>query len=274
MSQNYCPECGHETSTAAVACPNCGRPLSARPSAPPRVIIAEPSREEQSIPPWVIAPMIILGVLVLFGLFYFISQRDNAANSELAVNVNSTRTAPEPARPQDTTTTREVTVTAPVESHSETVQGTQIVQQPEIGTVMIDAKIATQKGTRQADRNTKFYLLDQDLETILSEKGVGPIDGQTIASSIGLSVAEPTKYGDFYNNMMRALKDHIKYAGITDAEGKARLGSVKPESYYLFAVTRTGNGYALWNSPVSVHAGENQLNLAPQQVIEMPRASE
>jgi hypothetical protein len=69
---------------------------------------------------------------------------------------------------------------------------------------------------------------------------------------------------------MSALREHIKYTGSTDGAGKAQLGSVKPDRYYLFGVARTGEGFAMWNSSVSVIAGDNAVNLTPQQLTEMP----
>ena len=66
----------------------------------------------------------------------------------------------------------------------------------------------------------------------------------------------------------------ISTAGTTDASGTAQLGSVKPDSYYLFGFTKAGNGFAMWNSTVSVIAGENNINLAPQTLTEMPRMSD
>ena len=76
MSLIYCPECGHEISTAAVACPSCGRPVTAPTSHIPRVVV-EKEPKTDSIPPWVIAPVVLLGVLVLFGLIYLVTTSDD-----------------------------------------------------------------------------------------------------------------------------------------------------------------------------------------------------
>ena len=92
--------------------------------------------------------------------------------------------------------------------------------------------------------------------------------------SLAMAMADQSTHGDFYRKAMAALRDHIKYAGTTDAEGKAQLGSVKPDSYYLFGFTKSGNSFAMWNSTVSVIGGENNLNLAPQTLTEMPRMSD
>ena len=36
-----------------------------------------------------------------------------------------------------------------------------------------------------------------------------------------------------------------------------------------FGITRTGSGYAIWTNPVSIMAGDNNLNLSPQPVTEI-----
>jgi hypothetical protein len=121
-------------------------------------------------------------------------------------------------------------------------------------------------------KNEKFYLLDKDLESILSEANLEPIEGQTLLNSFGLSVLYPERFGAFNRDALRAIKDHIKYAGTTDANGKAELGGIEPDSYYLFGITRSGRGFAIWSSPVSINAGQNALNLTPQRLTEMEMA--
>ncbi|MDI1243745.1 MAG: hypothetical protein PSX80_17680 [bacterium] len=144
---------------------------------------------------------------------------------------------------------------------------------PTSGTVLIEAKVSTRNGSTQGARNTRFYLLDKDLESILSDADLEPIEGQSLTASLALATADQGRYAEFYRQAMSALKEHIKYTGSTDGAGKAQLGSVKPDQYYLFGVARTGEGFAMWNSSVSVIAGDNALNLTPQQLTQMPARS-
>ena len=288
MSLIYCPECGHEISAAAVACPSCGRPINVQPAAAPRIVVNREPKTD-TIPPWVIAPVVLLGAIVLFGLIYLFTAGDDA-NTNLSVNVNARRgeTARAPERTvttTDTVATTETTVpsssmpvaTAPSSSYPTTPQsvpGSSVsVPPPDKATVLINAKISTRSGSPQAVRNTRFYLLDKDIETILSDSDLEPIEGQTLSSSLALAFADQSRYGTFYRQAMSALKEHRKYTGNTDATGKAQLGSVKPDSYYLFGVARTGEGFAMWNSPVSVTTGENLMNLSPQPITQMPVAT-
>jgi hypothetical protein len=122
----------------------------------------------------------------------------------------------------------------------------------------------------QAARNAKFYLLDKDLETILSEARLQPIEGNTLTGSLGLAVVFPDRYGDFQRAAMRAIGGHVKYTGSTNGSGNANLTGVTPNEYYLFGITRVGRGFALWDSQVSVIAGQNVMNLSPQAVTEIP----
>src|SRR5215204_3260387 len=87
MSLTNCPECGHEISNEAVACPNCGRPLSApTPVIHRKVVVAEKPVDE-GFPKWVIAPIIILALVVIFLLIAITRNNEETANRH-TVNVN------------------------------------------------------------------------------------------------------------------------------------------------------------------------------------------
>jgi hypothetical protein len=145
--------------------------------------------------------------------------------------------------------------------------------QPTKGTAVIHAKVITKNNTQQPVRGQRFYLLDKDVETILSEAHIDPIEGNTLTGSLGLAAVMPDQYVDFQRRVMAAMKNHIKYAGTTDSNGRAQLGNIDPNSYYLFGVVRSGNGFVIWSSPVAINPGENVLDLAPQSITEIDRSS-
>ena len=277
MSLALCPDCGHEISTAAVACPNCGLPVHT-PVVSRNVVVAP---REDSFPPWGIALIALGGILVLLVAFLIFRQSNDDANSNLSVNVNSRR--PTTTVPERETTTTSVPSTAPqgvsvpppsAPAQTTTVPGTTTsVPNPppaDKGSVTINAKVTTANGSSRAASGTKFYLLDKDVESILSEARIQPIEGNSLTASLGLAAVFPDRYGDFQRAAMRAIGNHVKYSGTTSAAGNTGLKSVEPNSYYLFAISRVGRGFALWNSPVSVIPGDNVMNLSPQAITEIP----
>jgi hypothetical protein len=284
MSLVYCPECGHEISQNAVACPNCGRPINEphvvveeRPA--PAAVVA-PIRRRETVPPWAYALMGLVGVLLIVILFLLFRGTEDDANVNVALNANrrladanrDVRVANVPASDPSVTVPGSQTSipSAPVET---TVPGTTtsapVAPAPTRGTVAIRAQIVTPRGNTQPARAARFYLLDKDIETILSEARVEPIEGNTLAASLGLAAVFPDRYPEFRQAAARALAAHAKYSGTTDTNGAARLANIAPNAYYLFAITRIGNGFALWNSPVSVSPGDNVLDLSPASVTEI-----
>lgn len=288
MSIIFCPECGHEVSANAVACPNCGRPMDSVPVpvVEENVVVARPRRKE-GFPTWAYVPIGLLAVILL--LVVYIAMRESSDSSNTNVNVNlagrrgSTADTPD-TRTATTTTvppTDSTSVTVPgqtttVPGQTTTVPGTSTsvpAPPPSKGTVVIKARIVPSRGSVQAARGTKFYLLDEDLESILSDARVEPIEGNTLMASIGLAAVYPDRYGDFQRAAQRAIAAHVKYSGTTSSDGTASLSGVEPREYYLFGIARVGRGFALWSSPVSVVPGENLMNLSPQSVTEIPSDS-
>ena len=103
----------------------------------------------------------------------------------------------------------------------------------------------------------------------MSDADLEPIEGNSLSNSFGLAVMYPERYGDFRRDALAAIQKHIKYSVTTDAAGKASMKDVKPDSYYLFGVTKTRSGFAIWDSPVTIAGGENKLNLSPARLNEM-----
>ena len=289
MSMMHCPECGHEISNNAVACPNCGRPINAVPAVERKVVVARP--RPTGTPAWAIGIIGVLGVLLVFLLIaYWSHSSDDNANTALRVNANINRetvpgrqTAVESA-PSSVTTVPPSSVgvappsvpsTASAPPSETTVGGSQVAlpATPTKGSAVIQAKVITRNNSQQPVRGQRFYLLDKDIESILSEANVEPIEGQTLTASLGLAAMYPDRYGDFQQRAMRALKSHVKYAGTTDSNGKARLDGIKPDAYYLYGVVKAGNGFAIWSDPVSIQAGDNILDLTPQQITEVNNAA-
>lgn len=280
MSLIICPECSHEVSSEAVACPNCGRPLAApTPVVQRRVVVTEPATDD--FPKWIFIPIVLIGALLVFAVIAMTRNSEEEALKTTNVNV---------AIPQRQTETRETTtrtvpqtqveipssstaVTTPPSSVSQTVPPatkTEIVNvPPDRGVVEINAKVSTKNGSIQTVKNEKFYLLDEDLESILNDADLEPIEGQTLTNSLGLAILYPERYGDFRRDALNAINKHVKYNATTDGSGKAAMKDIKPDSYYLFGITKSGSGFAVWSSPITIVEGENKLNLSPASLNEI-----
>lgn len=277
MSLILCPECGLEVSLEAVACPHCGRPIAPREPVK-RVVVMPPVRENNGVPPWAIALIALLSVGILVAVILLARGSSDEANMNVNVNTAQRRSNTDTSPSRDSrTSTVPSTDTQPVSvppSQTTTVPGTTtsqpVVSEPTKGTAVVNAKVSLPNGSTQAARNTKFYLLEKDLETILREAQVEPIEGNSLAASLGLAAVYPEKYGEFQRRAMRAVVAKAKFSGTTGANGSAGLSGISPDSYTLFAITRIGRGFALWNSPITISAGENVLNLSPQNVTEIP----
>ncbi len=271
MSLIKCQECGSEISTESVACPNCGRPMvDLQPIIQREVLIADASRVD-AFPKWLIAPIVIFGALVVFLLIVLMRSSGDDANANLrSTNLNVAITQRNPDTRDTSSRIENPPPSTPFPQAVPPATTTEVrTIPPDKGTVQLEAKVTTKEGGFQSVKDEKFYLLDKDLVSILSDAQLLPIEGQSLENSFGLAILYPEKYGDFQRDSLNAIKSHIKYVATTDYAGKATMKDVKPESYYLFGITKSRTGFAIWNSPVSIIAGENQLNLSPARLNEM-----
>jgi hypothetical protein len=289
MALIVCPDCGHEVSTAAAACANCGRPLL-DPTIERNVVIADvPPPVRDDFPKWIFIPLAVLGALVLLFLFVWMrNNNDDTANTNINVNIASRRTTANDSTrdstvrnespnqitipPSDTTTVSTPPQTSSQPSSVTTVPGESVsTTNTDRGSVVVDAKISTKTGGIQPVKNEKFYLLDKDLEEILSDADIDDETGQGLRNAFGLSVLYPDQYGSTRQKALSAIGKHTKYTAQTDATGKAQIKDIKPDSYYLFGITKTRNGFAIWSSQVTITPGQNVLNLSPASITEATR---
>lgn len=280
MSLTNCIECGHEVSTTAVACPNCGHPLvKSEPTIQKRVVVGDTTNDE--FPKWAIVPIVALGAIAIFLLFaIFGGEDENADTKNINVKVATTsrqtsdRRNSEPDEVSVPSTSTEIpstttqTQTVPSQPVTKIPSSDTRVEKDTTGKVNIEAKVMTKNGKIETVKAEKFYLLDESLENILREARLKPVNGQNLVNSFGLSVLYPEKYSDFNDDALDAINDHVKYETLTDGSGKASISDVKPDSYYLFGITKTATGFAIWSSPVTIQNGENKLNLSPARFNE------
>jgi len=282
MSLVICPECANEISSAADACPNCGHPF-VKPVVQPNVIVQEFVEEESGFPKWAFIPLGLLGILLLGILFYALRSGDDDQrniNVKIASQPPVTNTRETTIRtdtplpnqvvvpPSSSSQTVVVPAAPPSSTTTTTVPSTETVV-PDKGTVSLEAKVLSKTGSPQPVRNVKFYLLKKDLNSILNDAKIEDETGQGLVNALGLSIVFPDRYGDVRQKAMSAIGKQSVHSITTDASGKAQLKDVKPDNYYLFAITKTGNGFAVWDSPITIQAGQNSLVLSPVSPTEV-----
>lgn len=281
MAMINCPECNKQISSTADSCPNCGHSLHKVERVSTETIVTPlPERREESFPKWAIVPLVLLGVIVIFGLIYMLQNNNDTDRSNINVNIGtqpgtSTQTQDIPVQQsdpnlndmpvRDTTVVPETTNDQTIKPDTQTVVGD---TNSDKGKVELEAKVSDSKGNIEVVKAEKFYLLDKDLESILSEAKLNSIQNQSMVNSFGLSVLYPGKYSEFNKKALSAINDHIKYDTLTDSNGKAQISGVKPDNYYLFGIHKVGQGFAVWSSPVTITGGTNNLNIQPQRATE------
>lgn len=285
MSLVNCPECGKQVANTAVACPNCGHPL-APPVIESQTVIREvvpPVIEKESFPKWILAPILILGaVLILLFFTLFRNQDDNQRN--VNVDLTTSRTSDRTGRSTSTDTeTSRITVPPPSQSSEvvipqnvppSTQTNVTISENPDSpssdnAAVSLEAKVLNRAGDILPVKAEKFYLLDEDLESILRDADIEDKTGQGLVNAFGLSVLYPDRYREINKNALNAITRHVVYDTLTDSTGKAQIKNVKPDRYYLFGITKTKNGFAVWSNPVTINPGQNALNLTPARLTEI-----
>ena len=284
MSLMICPECAHEVSSSAAACPNCGHPFVRPTAAPPKIIVRDLPPEKEGFPTWAFIPLGLLGLVLVFVVFAFMRSSDDEAQKNINIKVAS---LPPTANSRETTvradappnqvivpsTSQPGQVVAPPVSSQTTITTlpsttTAPPVAPDKGTVSLEAKVLGRSGAQAVPKEV-FYLLDKDLESILRDANIEDESGQGLVNAFGLSIVYPDRYGDVRKKALAAIGKHSKYKVTTDAGGKGQMKDVKPDNYYLFAITKTANGFAIWKNSVTIQPGQNALVLEPVSPTEI-----
>jgi hypothetical protein len=131
---------------------------------------------------------------------------------------------------------------------------------PLMGTLSLEAGIIYKMGGNQPVSRTEFVLLDQSLETILTEAGIQP--GRTgVLSNYAFAVQYPSQFPGVAEKARAAIEQHAIQKVSTDFSGKAQFSDIKPGNYYIMGLSSTRRGFAIWNLPVEVKAGQNSILL-------------
>ncbi len=284
MSLIICPECAHEVSSSAASCANCGHPF-VKPVVQRNVVVSELPREKDDFPKWIFIPLGLLGITLLLVLLAYMRNDDedgrninvrvasqqpaNSLDARVPTNTEPNQIIVPPSQTGQVVVPPSSSVpVAPPSSITTVAPPTETTLPPDKGTVNLEAKVATRTGGTQPVRAERFYLLNKDLDSILSDADIDDETGQGLTNAFGLSVVDPSRYSDTNKKALAAIGKHTVYKTQTDASGKAQMKGVKPDNYYLFGITKTRTGFAIWSSPVTIQAGDNSLVLPAAQMTE------
>lgn len=137
----------------------------------------------------------------------------------------------------------------------------------ENGTLSFETGLVMKSGDVKPVARATFYLLDKDLENILTSSGFRSEGGSSILSTFALKYVsrqlEQLRGASVttFDKTMESVKPHIIASTTTDFGGKGQFSSVKPGTYYLMHVGEIGRNVVLWNLKVELKAGQNSLTL-------------
>jgi len=287
-----CPQCARPFVEPATVVRQPVVPVVAPVVAPvePRKVVVRDVPREKSFPNWMFAPIAIVLVVLVFAILYMMrdTREDEAQNNAnlrvretaAANSRTTTSTVPQTVNPaqsaggstvtvpssQSSVPSSSTTTTAPNNlppsgsSTVSTVPGSTTTDTipRDKGDLKVKATIISTRGS-QPVKAEKFYLLDKDLESILSKAGIA-MEAGDYASTLGAAIADPNRK-DLLQKCLAAIKPHIIASTQTDSTGAAQFKGVKPNSYYLFGVHKIGNSASVWNTSISIQPGDNSIDL-------------
>ena len=246
MSLISCPACGNECSSLASTCPRCGHPFQ-EATIVDNSYIQKPKNQNRFL---IIAVSVLaLGIVGLVAVMIFRSTPEKQQTNETLI-VSNPPTSPS-ARETNFQTVAEQKPELPPTPLPSPIE--------EKATVDIEAAVVYKMGGAQPLAREKFYLLDSDLESILKSAGLKSESSTGLVATLGFAVQYPEQNPGFYNRGMAAIRKHVKYTVLTDFKGKAQFQDVVPRTYYLFGMSNTRGGFAIWNMKTKVVAGNNSI---------------
>lgn len=131
------------------------------------------------------------------------------------------------------------------------------------GVLSIQAGIVYKMGGSQAVARVPFFLLNKDLNAILSDAGLQPDRGMNLLETFAFATRyqSQSKYAQFYQAAMRAIQPHIVAQTVTGFDGVGQFPAVAAGVYYVMGYTQTRGGFALWNVSVGVPTGQSSFVL-------------
>ena len=129
----------------------------------------------------------------------------------------------------------------------------------------VEAALIYNYGGAQPVGRTKFYILDESAEVVLAAANLRKISANlsnldNYAFALKGSGLSP-EYTNFATGAVESLKSHYLGEFETDFNGKAEYKFTKTGSFWVFGITQTRKGHAIWNVPVELKSGQNKIIL-------------
>lgn len=126
----------------------------------------------------------------------------------------------------------------------------------------IEAALVYQSGDVVPIARNTFYLLDDDVVTILKNAGIQPTSKKSDINKALLDdiayladanlVAGVDLFKDLYRRYFVAIEPHIVQKVTTDFGGKAVFNNLEAKQYFLFGLMNARKDYLVWNLPINV----------------------
>ena len=153
----------------------------------------------------------------------------------------------------------------------------------------IEAKIIYNMGGPQPVARTHFYLLDSDpfgvradepgfqrrmsaakseeeRTNLLLESAIFLLFKEAINSK-KITDANAKQFLGSVDSGRSLWESHLVKEMVTDFEGRAKCEGLKAGNYWLLGMTETRAAFALWNIPIQINAGENNLLVSQGNAI-------
>jgi len=135
------------------------------------------------------------------------------------------------------------------------------------GSLAIQAGIVYRYGAPQPVARTEFVILDDDPEAIITRAG---IQGKKTWAMPRMSIMQSFLFmqqgGNWYDGerALSSLKPHVVAGGTTDFNGNLLLTGLPAKRLYIFGMTQTRGGWAIWNVWIEIKAGQLQNAILDQ----------
>jgi hypothetical protein len=137
------------------------------------------------------------------------------------------------------------------------------------GVVSLEAGLVFQSGDIKPVARTTFYLLDESAVKLMRQAGVKSSGGEKSDVSIAGAYGISSKYSN-NPNASRAnelIKKHSIQSVTTDFGGKAKFNPVPQGKYYLFGISSTPKGFAIWDMKVDLNSAETSVTLDQNNAV-------